>query len=468
MTFPHIARQRLVVLTDIGGGLENDDIQSMARLLLYADGIDLEGLVAVTSCWQRRGGRPKHAALIRRLIDRYAAVLPHLREHSSEYPDATFLHSLVTTGVPVFGAGPGSGFGQSRFDAVPGVQLLVKALTSEDARPLWVALWGGANTLAQALWMLERSETPGDLAEILSKLRVHAISDQDAGGHWIRDHFGERIFTIVSPSPAVGDDHYRFATWPGISADSFTHGSDDGVGGGGFGGADASLVSRKWIRANIRQGKYGRGYPLHRYLMEGDTPSFLGLIPNGLNVPERPDLGGWGGRYEYRIPTGSRGGRRERAPIWTETSDTVTGIDGEIRTSPQASIWRWRNDFQNDFAARIRWTTAPRYDGANHPPRALLAHADVLDVDAGELVVLDAGPSVDPDGDALTFRWSMYPELDAAPSTAMVTDGPRCRVHVAEGLEGATLHVVVAVSDDGTPPLTAYRRVTLRVNARRS
>ena len=36
--------------------------------------------------------------------------------------------------------------------------------------------------------------------------------------------------------------------------------------------------------------------------MEGDTPSFFRLIPNGLNQPEHPDYGGWGGRYQLYKP----------------------------------------------------------------------------------------------------------------------------------------------------------------------
>ena len=31
--------------------------------------------------------------------------------------------------------------------------------------------------------------------------------------------------------------------------------------------------------------------------MEGDTPSFLNLINNGLSDHDHPDWGGWGGRY---------------------------------------------------------------------------------------------------------------------------------------------------------------------------
>ena len=76
--------------------------------------------------------------------------------------------------------------------------------------------------------------------------------------------------------------------WPGISADTNGHGSEDGIHGGGFSGADTFLVSKRWIREHIRsKGALGKQYPKTVFIMEGDTPAFLGLIPNGLNVPER-------------------------------------------------------------------------------------------------------------------------------------------------------------------------------------
>lgn len=81
--------------------------------------------------------------------------------------------------------------------------------------------------------------------------------------------------------------------------------------------------------------------------MEGDTPSYLSLIPNGLNNPERPDWGGWGGRYDLL--------NDPEANLYLDSVDTVLSpITGEYVTSPQASIWRWREHFQQDFRARMR------------------------------------------------------------------------------------------------------------------
>ena len=127
-------------------------------------------------------------------------------------------------------------------------------------------------------------------------------------------------------------------------------------------GADFTTVTNEWLDANIRsKGPMGKVYPKFMFIMEGDTPSFLGLIDNGLNAYRRPDWGGWGGRYVYRQPYG------ETHPIWTQggdmfarvtSQDTVTGVDGREYVSDQATIWRWREAFQNDFAARMDWTVA--------------------------------------------------------------------------------------------------------------
>jgi hypothetical protein len=70
-------------------------------------------------------------------------------------------------------------------------------------------------------------------------------------------------------------------------------------------GSNKEVVSNEWLANNIQQGHgpLGAAYPDVAYGMEGDTPSFLSLISNGLNDPEHPDYGGWGGRYEFYLPT---------------------------------------------------------------------------------------------------------------------------------------------------------------------
>ncbi len=67
--------------------------------------------------------------------------------------------------------------------------------------------------------------------------------------------------------------------------------------------------------------------------MEGDTPSFLNLINNGLSDPEHPDWGGWGGRYEFYTPRMQKWFLQpETRPFWTNAEDEVLGIDNRWHT----------------------------------------------------------------------------------------------------------------------------------------
>ncbi len=169
-------------------------------------------------------------------------------------------------------------------------------------------------------------------------------------------------------------------------------------------GADTSLVTNEWLDRNIRaKGPLGKLYPRFMFIMEGDTPTFLNLIDNGLNGYRRPDWGGWGGRYIYRQPHG------ETHPIWTQggdefmratSQDAVKGVDGEVHVSDQATVWRWREAYQNDFAARMDWTVKD-FAHANHNPELVVngqAGTAPLELTAhvGETLTLDARGSSDP------------------------------------------------------------------------
>ena len=242
------------------------------------------------------------------------------------------------------------------------------------------------------------------------------------------------------------------------------------------------------MRTSAARVRWGRCIRKFMFIMEGDTPSFLGLIDNGLNAYRRPDWGGWGGRYVYRQPYG------ETHPIWTQggdefarvtSQDAVVGVDGAEHVSDQATIWRWREAFQNDFAARMTWTVAD-FAHANHNPMAVVdgkAGKDTIemDVNAGQSVTLDAEGSSDPDaGQSLQFRWFHYAEAGSADGnlaalTLTGADSPRVTVHADAPCRplwlplipcrgSGTAHIVLAVTDDGSPRLTSYRRIILHVH----
>ena len=375
-----VEKSRVFVLTDISN--EPDDEESMVRFLVYANEYDVEGLVATTSTWLR--GRTRED-LIRRQLDAYGMVLSNLSKHAKGHPSKESLLAVTATGQPKYGmAAVGKG------KSTAGSKLLLAAMRKDDPRPLWVSVWGGVNTLAQTLLDAREALPADDLDRISRKIRVYTISDQDDAGRWIRTQF-PNVFYIVSPSSQDHRDYYQ-ATWTGIAGDRHYRNGP---------GVDFELVDHPWLEENIIRGHgpLGALYPKVAYIMEGDTPSFLGLVENGLGWTNSPAYGGWAGRYARRRSYA------ESAAIWTESAssrDTVVidGKDGRTHTSHQATIWRWRRHFQHDFAARMDWCVADDFSKANHNPLAVLSgdrSKKVIEISAkpGETVRLSAEGSTD-------------------------------------------------------------------------
>ncbi len=460
------AGSRLLVLTDIGN--EPDDQMSLVRLLLYSNEIDIEGFIAVTSTWKRDILSPE---MIVDVIDAYGEVVPVLRRHADNWPEPDQLRMRVSSGVLGYGLNT-----MTPDDPSAGAKRIVEAGLRAADRPLWISLWGGANTLAEALAYARGNLSAEDMQRLIGQLRVYSISDQDDAGPWIRRQFPD-LFYVVSPSSEDGGDYAR-ATWTGIAGDLFYR---NGA------GADFTTVSNKWLDGNIRsKGPLGAHYPEYLFIMEGDTPSFLGLIPTGLQSGDHPNWGGWGGRYLLRTPAG------ESRPVWTQGGDSFTRItsadtvNGHV--SDQATIWRWREHFQNDFAARMTWAVAS-YDDANHPPVVVVngekgINPIYVTLGENEMLLLDAMGSSDPDGDILNIRFIHYPEagfdgevptpvfsLDAvAEGKSRITVAARCAkawFDLRECPDRNSGHIIVAVTDRGQPAITRYRRVVITVTTTR-
>jgi len=327
------------------------------------------------------------------------------------------------------------------------------------------------------LEVVRRTRSSDALDAFVRKLRVYSISDQDDAGPWIRREF-PKLQYIVSPS-FPNNDEYAAATWSGISGDIFYANGQ---------GADGTTITNEWLDTHIRKGSLGALYPKFAFIMEGDTPSFLGLIPNGLNSAMSPAWGGWSGRYLFRRPYG------ESRPLWTQSSgllygvnsrDRVTGIDGQEHVTDQATIWRWRTAIQNDFAARMDWTIKPRNE-TNHPPVAIVNGDRSLaplfvEMNVGTPLELDASHSSDPDrGQTLHYHWFLYRESGASLGRPLAdvaiegADSSRATVFAANACrpilpdykwpcQSGIAHVILEVTDNGNPKLTSYRRVVVKI-----
>lgn len=444
------ARERVLVLTDISN--EPDDEQSLVRFLVYSNEYDVEGLIATTSQHLRSKTRED---LIRRQISAYAKVWDNLLIHSKNYPRPDNLLKLTVSGQSGYGM-ESVGAGKS----TAGSKLIIQAASKNDPRPLWISVWGGANTLAQALHDARKEKSEKEMEKLLSKLRVYTISDQDDAGKWIRKEFPSLSY-IVTPSDSWKE--YYKATWTGISGDR--HYKNGPM-------YHFELVDNPWLTENIieNHGPLGKLYPKVAYIMEGDTPSFLGLIENGLGWSVSPSFGGWGGRYIlYKSYAETR-------PIWTNnhySRDTIKIKDNQY-TSDQATVWRWRKAFQHDFAARMDWCINKDYSKANHNPIVILngnQSKEVLYLNAnpGTTIKFSAKQSHDPDNDAISYQWIIYREAGnyRHPIKLSHSEGIVTSVTVSNKKSSSSankIHLILMAEDNGSPSLTSYRRSVITVN----
>ncbi|KAJ8133155.1 hypothetical protein O1611_g469 [Lasiodiplodia mahajangana] len=469
-SFP--TKPRLFILTDILN--EPDDSMSMVRLLLYSNEFDLQGLCATTSSSLRNATHPE---AISEIIDAYGLVVDNLNSHvhpESQFRAAASLKELVVSGPKVYG---NSALSQPISE---GASLLIQSLKSSQD-PLYVSIWGGANVLAQALRHIEQDNSAAEAAELRSRLRVYSISDQDDSGPYIRRRWSDIVYIVN----IHGFIEFNSATWAGINS------ADNGA-------ANMTMVLDPWLTPNIRVGPLGAVYPLIIYGMEGDSPSFMWLIQNGLSNPARPDWGGWGGRY-------TRITELEDILEYGTSLDNAVGLTGR-HTSPQATIWRWREAYQGDFAARMQWSLTSNF--------SKVAHSPVIDVNGTRgtqpmsfqipvngSIILDASKSYSPDDPTneayLEFEWYTYLEAGIPRAAQQLNQSflqvealapPRgtngtlpvnaagfenvqlgSKVRIVNQIpkvsvfEGIEWHVILqAKSTNGLYPLYAYRRIVVK------
>ena len=176
VSYESISKPRIIVLTDIEN--EPDDAQSMVRLMTYSNLLEIEGLIATTSCWLRDTIADWR---IHEIVDAYGQVRDNFLKHQEGYPTHVYLKARIKKSISVFGM-----LGVGKGKDSEGSNWIISIVDEDDDRPVWICIWGGANCLAQALWKVKETRSPAELEKFVSKLRVYTISDQDDSGPWMR------------------------------------------------------------------------------------------------------------------------------------------------------------------------------------------------------------------------------------------------------------------------------------------
>ena len=438
-------KPRLVVCTDIApADVEPDDMESMVHLMVYADMFEIEALITSVG-WNCDPYPVEWAQYLQRVINAYEKDVTNLmkrseqtsflsfseengQQHIGYWPSADYIRSRAVMGSVQGGI---KAIGESNDS--PGNELLIRLADENDPRPIYVAAWGGANTLAQAIWKVQQTRSTEELKRFVRKFRIYTITDQDMGYNnrmnraysshmWLRREFKDDLQFI-----------WDEGTWQ----------------------EQCELGKQHWtMHQNHIQtkGALGKEYPNYKWGVEGDTPSFLYVLPNGLNDPEDPSQAGWAGYHQRGLCPDSL------TTAWTSWQEPMRSISVGYKQ-------RFYPVELNDFMARMQW--ADKGEGNHNPIVVVNGHQGpsplLLQAKAGETIRLDASRSSNPDLNTIVFHWWQQPEIGTAQLVIDDTDNPITTVRIPTDAAGQTLHVICEVSDKGAFQLKSYQRIIISI-----
>ena len=451
-----VLKPRLVVCTDIApADVEPDDMESMVHLLVYADMFEIEALITSVG-WNCDPYPLEWSQYLGRVITAYAKDVPNLMKRSGQkkhlalkkengsqrmgyWPSAEYLSKRAVMGS-MYGGIRSIG---ERNDS-PGSELLIRLADEDDPRPIYVAAWGGANTLAQAIWRVKQTRTEEEVTKFVSKFRIFTITDQDmdyahrmdrarSSHMWLRQEFKDCLQFIWDEGAWQEQCELGKQTW---------------------------ALHQHHIQT---KGALGKEYPNYKWGVEGDTPSFLYVLPNGLNDPENPLQAGWAGYHERGLCADSL------TTAWTSWQESVRSISVGYKQ-------RFYMDELNDFMARMQWADEGK---GNHNPIVVVRSTSgrlqgknghqglsplVLMAKVGATIRLDASKSKDPDGNDILFQWWQQPEIGTAKLAIEDAGKGIINVHIPADAAGQALHLVCEVTDNGAFSLKSYQRVIIKID----
>jgi hypothetical protein len=518
-------KPRVVITADP----ELDDNNTIIRAILYSSDVKIEGLIYASSQFHWRGdgkGTTQYIAgreytrlglcpctswrfspnehFIDNIVAAYAKVYHNLKVHDPGYPKPEELKSKIKWGNVDFDGD----FSQD----TDGSNLIKSLLLDHQPGPLYVTAQGGESTIARALKSIhdEYAKTPqwDAIRERVSrKLIIIPSGDQDGTGaayirpNWpqVREYdFSGINFGYVAQDQLAPEIRPYFT--PEWTKENVTDRGPLGalyrVWGDGKQMVKGDRTDYFGLSGYTSDQLRKMGYmvwmppqPKGAFLGEGDTPTFLNLINNGLRAYLNPEWGGWGGRMHPGeslpalfgppppvMPPDTSGIARGLTPAGSAAEKTSASEKPQLPDfssfhlpsvpSRTAAIYtRFLIAAQNDFAARMQWSVTSVFRAANHPPVVKIEGPQAIEAHPGSTVRLAAQVS-DPDHNVVRVQWWQYNDAGTYPGDIVLSRPASLTTtfRVPEDAQpGQTIHVLIEATDDGTPPLTRYQRVIVTI-----
>ncbi|MBR3641979.1 MAG: DUF1593 domain-containing protein, partial [Parasporobacterium sp.] len=193
------------IRTIITQDAEVDDQNSLRHFLLYANEVELQGIVQTSSKFHWKGipGAVKPPKTnkddfdaeytvesgpfdqpyrwpgtewMMREIDDYEKDYVNLQKHAEGYPSPEYLRSIVKIG--------NIGYEGEMEAPTEGSELIRERILDDDDRTLYIQVWGGTNTAARALMDIQKQyegspEWPALHDKISKKVVITACGEQD-------------------------------------------------------------------------------------------------------------------------------------------------------------------------------------------------------------------------------------------------------------------------------------------------
>ncbi len=417
---------KIIAETDLGG--DSDDQATLIRFLLYSNQLDIKGIILSRSnaefqndpVAKNPSGASTTLEMAQDYLSAYGDIHNNLLVHDPNYPSEQELKNIT-----IYGHANNGEAGKNH---------IIKVL-KENPGIIWYTNWGSndgsQSSLDKALNAIQAGEVDGlNYNDVVKRLYYVGVYQQNH----IIDHRDNLSYYMDTFFPHMDGGRW-YHRWNGITN------------------------IENWISNNATT-KLCRDY--YTGAKESDTQSWTHLIQNGLNIPAKPEWGGWAGRHRYNS---------SRGILWNDQQDYYNGSRHRDNTLIRWSIPNnatQSEQIQDDFKARILWAQTSSYGNANHHPAAIVNNhnsneAFEINLEPGSTIQLNASGSSDPDGDNLGFKWDYYKEVSNYDKLNLSsTSGNSINVSApSDFTKGRQAHIILHVYDDGTPRLTSYKRIII-------